>query len=184
VQLQSDAIDLDVFADGPNTFEVALRAAASSIVQQRSVRGASPAPRAVDEDVLCQLDARVRVAPGEILIRRLSLFGSVDRDPAPGTAPACELDGHDDPGRVLMRLSGVRIEDPMGSARRIGGHVILQAPLDLSSRYSSSTPVRGWLQVSGELDISSRHRFPEFHGKVRTGPLHLKGYSLVEHADA
>ncbi|MEO8177504.1 MAG: translocation/assembly module TamB domain-containing protein [Deltaproteobacteria bacterium] len=185
VQLQSDAIDLDVFADGPNTFEVALRAAASSIVQERTVAGASPAPLAVDEDVLCQLDARVRVAPGDILIRRLSLFGSVDRDPAPGTAPACELEGiHNDPGRVLMRLSGVRIEDPSGSARRIGGHVLLQAPLDLSSRYTSGTPVSGWLQVSGELDISSRHRFPEFHGKVRTGPIHLLGYSLVEHADA
>src|SRR6185436_19740214 len=142
VQLQSDAIDLDVFADGPNTFEVALRAAASSIVQQRSVRGASPAPLSVDEDVLCQLDARVRVAPGEILIRRLSLFGSVDRDPLPGTAPACELEGiHNDPGRVLMRLSGVRIENPSGSARRIGGHVLLQAPLDLSSRYTSGMPV-------------------------------------------
>jgi translocation and assembly module TamB len=185
VRVQSDAIDLDVFADGPNVFEVALRAAASSIVHERPLAGGTAGPPAVDEDVLCQLDARVRVAKGEILVRRLSLFGSMDRDPAPGTAPQCDLEGiHSDPGRVLMRLSGVRIEDPTGSARRIGGHVLLQAPLDLSARYSSGTPMRGWLQVSGELDMSSRHRFPEFHGKVRTGPIQLKGYSLVEHADA
>jgi translocation and assembly module TamB len=185
VRVHSDAIDLDVFADGNAVFEVALRAAASSIVQQRPPLDGKPGPAALDEDVLCQLDARVRLAPNEILVRRLSLLGSMDRDPAAGTAPACELDGiRVDPGRVLMRLSGVRIEDPTGSARRIGGHVLLQAPLDVSSRYTSGTPLSGWLQVSGELDLSARHRFPEFHGKIRTGPVHLKGYSLVAHADA
>jgi translocation and assembly module TamB len=185
VRLKSDAIDLDVFQDGSKAFEVALRAAASSIVQQRPLPGPQPGAQAFDEDMLCQLDARVRVAPTEILVRRLSLFGSIDRDPAQGTAPQCGVEGiHNDPGRVLMRLSGVRIEDPTGPGRRIGGHVLLQLPLDIASRYTSGTPVTGWLQLAGELDLSSRHRFPEFHGKLRTGPIRLKAYSLVEHAEA
>jgi len=182
VRFESDAIDLDVFAETSKVFEIALRATTSSVVQERAVPGGPPA---LDEDVLCQLDARVRLEPERILVRRLSLLGSIDKNPAPGTAPRCELEGiRGDPGRVLMRLSGVRIEDPFSDNRQIGGHVLLQVPLDVSGRYLGSTPVSGWVQVSGELDLSPRHRFPEFHGKVRSGPITLKAYTLVAHSEA
>jgi len=182
VRIESDAIDLDVFAESAKVFEVALRATTSSVVQERPVPGGPPA---LDEDVLCQLDARVRLEPDRILVRRLSLLGSIDKNPAPGTAPRCELEGiRVDPGRVLMRLSGVSIEDPLSDARQIGGHVLLQVPLDVSGRYLRSAPMTGWVQVSGELDLSPRHRFPEFHGKVRSGPVTLKTYTLAAHSEA
>jgi translocation and assembly module TamB len=185
VSVESEAIDLDVFAEGPDTLEVALRAAVTSIVQRRPNPAAGADQVAVDEDVLCQMDARVRVEKGDLLVRRLSLLGVVDPSPDAGTEPRCDLASIlDDPRRVLMRLSGLRIEQAAHQPRQITGHVLLQAPLDIANRYVATGPLTGWLQVSGELDVSRRTTFPEFHGKLRTGAIGLKGYSLVSHADA
>jgi translocation and assembly module TamB len=181
VRIDSDAIDLDVFAEGPQIFEVALRAAVTSIVRERP----GSAGPAIDEDVLCQVDARVRVAKNDLLVRRLSLVGVVDPSPEAGTEPRCELETIlNDPRRVLMRLSGLRIEHSAGEAQQVVGHVLLQAPLDLTSRFMAASPLTGWVQVSGELDVSRRSTIPEFHGKLRTGPIGLEGYTLAAHSEA
>ncbi|NLF03500.1 MAG: hypothetical protein GX593_00545, partial [Actinomycetales bacterium] len=181
--VESPAIDLDLFSDGPDTLEVALRAATTSIVRQRARAGAT-AP-AVDEDIVCQLDARVRLAPREVLVRRLSLLGVLDGQDAPGTAPRCDLASvRSDPRRVLMRLSGLRIQHDDGALRQLGGHVLLQVPLEGAARFDESTELSGWVQINGELDVSPRTRFPEFHGRLRTGRIGLKKYVLVAHSDA
>ncbi len=183
IKLESQAFDLDVFAEGTEIFEVALRAATTSIVRERKTPGAAR-ESALDEDVLCQLDARVRVEKSELLVRRLSLLGVIDASPESGTEPVCELEGiRQDPRRVLMRLSGLRIEHDAGTPRQVTGHVLLQAPLDITSRYMALGPLTGWVQVSGELDVSPRTTLPEFHGKIRTGRIGLKGYTLVAQAE-
>jgi translocation and assembly module TamB len=179
--IESPAIDLDVFADGPAALEVALRAAATSVVQQR----ATPTQPAVDEDMICQVDARIRIEPRDILVRRLSLLGVVDGADAAGTLPSCEFGSvRGDPRRVLMRLSGLRVHHDGSAPRQVSGHVLLQAPLDVASRYVPSTRVTGWVQVNGELDVSGRTKLPEFHGRLRTGRIGLLDYVLVAHADA
>ncbi len=183
MKISSPAIDLDIFADGPSAVEVALRAATTSIRRERPIKGSDRV--AVDEDISCQMDARVRIEPGELLVRRLSLLGAVDGSPEPGTEPGCELDAiRQDPRRVLMRLSGLRIEHVEGQPRQATGHVLLQAPLDLTGRYVDAGPLSGWVQISGELDASQRTKLPEFHGRLRTGRIGLKAYTLVAHADA
>jgi translocation and assembly module TamB len=182
VSIESAAIDLDVFADGPSALEVALRAASTSIVQTRE-RGGAPGP--VDDDVVCQLDARVRIEPREVLVRRLSLLGVVDGDAAPGTLPSCELESvRSDARRVLMRLSGVRVYHDGSVPRQVSGHVLLQAPLEAAARYAPGTNLTGWVQVNGEIDVTGRTRLPEFHGRLRTGRIGLKKYLIVAHADA
>ncbi len=186
--IESDAIDLDVFAEDAGSLEVALRAAATSFTRQRALgKGAPPGtgPVAVDDDVLCQIDARVRYDEGSLLVRRLSLLGVVDASPDPGTVPSCELERvRTDPRRVLARLSGVRVELDGMKPEQVTGHVLLQAPLEVSGRYLQSLPLAGWVQVSGELDISERSTLPEFHGKVRTGNIELGPYTLAAHVDA
>lgn len=182
VAIESPAIDLDVFADGPDALEIALRAAATSIVQRRAQ---SDAPDAIDDDIVCQVDARVRIEPGEVLVRRLSMLGVVDGDDAPGTLPSCELESvRGDPRKVLTRLSGVRVYHDGSVPRQVSGHVLLQAPLEVAARYAPGTNLTGWVQVNGELDVTGRTRLPEFHGRLRTGRIGLKKYLIVAHADA
>ncbi len=185
VLISSNAIDLDVFTETPQSFEVALRAATTGLITRRPKGAEAGDTEPVDEDVLCQLDARARVDRGEVLIRRLSLVGIGDTSPDANTRPSCNLDnlrGH--PERLLMRLSGVRIGDLANDVPQITGHVLLQVPLELMQRYATAGPFTGWVQVSGELDVSRRTKFPEFHGKLRTGRVGLKGYTLAAHAEA
>jgi translocation and assembly module TamB len=182
VQIESPAIDLDVFADGPDAVEVALRAAATSIVRARPLPTGAPA---LDEDVMCQLDARVRLAPREVLVRRLSLVGVLDASDEPNTAPGCDLESvRGDPRRVLMRLSGLRVTHDGAKARQLSGHVLLQAPLEAAARIGPAPPLTGWVQVNGELAVTDRTRFPEFNGRLRTGRLELGPYLLAAHAEA
>jgi translocation and assembly module TamB len=179
--IESPAIDLDVFSDGPAALEVALRAAATSIVRQR----ATASEPAIDEDVVCQLDARIRIEPRDILVRRLSLLGVVDGTDAANTLPSCDLGSvRGDPRRVLMRLSGLRVHHDGAEPRQVSGHVLLQAPLDLARRFAPKTRVSGWVQVNGEVELSDRTKLPEFRGRLRTGRIGLLDYVLVAHADA
>jgi translocation and assembly module TamB len=182
VAIESPAIDLDLFADGPDAVEVALRAAATSLVRERQRPGAAPA---VDEDVVCQLDARVRLAPREVLVRRLSLLGVLDSSDEPNTAPGCDLESvRGDPRRVLMRLSGLRVEHDGKAPRQVNGHVLLQAPLEAAARVGPGPQLTGWVQVNGELSVTDRTRFPEFNGRLRTGRIGLGKYLLAAHAEA
>ncbi|HTV23166.1 MAG TPA: translocation/assembly module TamB domain-containing protein [Polyangiaceae bacterium] len=182
VQVESPAIDLDLFSDGPDTLEVALRAATTHLVRERPKPGATAA---LDEDVVCQLDARVRLAPRELLVRRLSLLGVLDASDDANTAPECDLETvRNDPRRVLMRLSGLRVQLDAGAPHQVGGHVLLQAPLEVAARFGPSPELSGWVQVNGELDVTDRTQLPEFHGRLRTGRIGLKKYVLAAHSDA
>ena len=171
VQVESPAIDLDLFADGPDTLEVALRAATTSIVRERPRPDATAA---VDEDVVCQVDARVRLAPGEVLVRRLSLLGVLDASDAPNSSPNCDLASvRGDPRRVLMRLSALRVQHDGTAPRSLGGHVLLQVPLEAAARVGGAPNLTGWVQINGELDVTGRSKLPEFHGRLRTGRIGL-----------
>jgi len=182
VQIESPAIDLDLFSDRPDTLEVALRAATTHIVRERAKADAAPA---LDEDIVCQLDARVRLAPRELFVRRLSLLGVLDASDEANTSPSCELTTvRGDPRRLLMRLSSVRVELDGGPKPQVSGHVLLQAPLEVAERFGDSPELTGWVQVNGELDVTDRTQFPEFHGRLRTGKIGLKKYVLVAHSDA
>ena len=182
VKVESPAIDLDLFADGPDTVEVALRAATTSIVRERPRPDATAA---LDEDVVCQVDARVRLAPGEVLVRRLSLLGVLDASDAPNSSPNCDLESvRGDPRRVLMRLSALRVHHDGATPRSLGGHVLLQVPLEAAARVGGAPNLTGWVQINGELDVTDRSKLPEFHGRLRTGRVGLDAYLLAAHADA
>ena len=102
VHLVGHEIDADVTADddgeGGTAFEVALRVAEAHARRVRplihSKDDEGPPPEhdfAVDEDTLCRIDARARIEPKRILVRRLSTFGGFDLDPAEETATGCTI---------------------------------------------------------------------------------------------
>ena len=91
-------IDADVTTDddgeGGSAFEVAVRVAEA---RSRMVRDAEApegqrgAEYVVDEDMLCRIDARARIEPKRVLVRRLSTYGAADLDPAEETGLGCDV---------------------------------------------------------------------------------------------
>src|SRR5690606_2688088 len=110
-RVRTGSIDADVFAERGLTFDLALRVAGAELVAHRD--------DAVDEDVLCGLDLRLRYAPEQLLIRRLSLLALADLDPNPGTRGDCQRMGEADLGRVALRMSQLRVTARGGEERAL-----------------------------------------------------------------
>ncbi len=172
-QVRAEGVDLDVYSDGGENLEIAARTGFARLSVRRPLPTGSEPPEALDEDVLCQLDARLRISPGQVLVRRLSLLGAVDTDPGPGTARQCSRELlTQDPNRVLMRVSTLAARHLDGNLRHASGHVLLRAPLSVANRYLGGAHMTGWVGLSGELDFSGDESLlPDFHGKLKTGAL-------------
>src|SRR3954468_16082815 len=146
VHVDSGEVDLDVFAEQGPSFEVALRSSGTRIWRERVVRGVPPPPPgtiATDEDTLCRLELRVRYEPSEILVRRFSALGNADLDARPGSLPTCDNLREDDPGRVMLRLSQLRVGLRKGEAPQIDGHISFRAPLPMVNRFVRAGPLKG-----------------------------------------
>src|SRR5512132_51611 len=78
-------VDLDVSVEEQGAFEIAVRAGPTEVTRTYEFPGREGWEDAVDDDVVCRLDARVRVQGSSVVIRRLLLQGSADFDPDPGT---------------------------------------------------------------------------------------------------
>jgi translocation and assembly module TamB len=182
VAIDSSPIDLDVFAESGSALEIALRAAATSVVQRRALPGGATA---LDEDVFCQVDARVRVQDDYLLVHRLSLVGAIDERPEPGSARSCDAEMlKSAPLRVLARVSGLSLSQLGGKVMHAGGHVLFQAPLELANRYLPALELDGWVALNGDVQYHAGDRLPEFHGKVRSGRVQLKKYLIVDGMEA
>ncbi|MEN9581539.1 MAG: hypothetical protein RJA70_4548, partial [Pseudomonadota bacterium] len=201
IRVKTGIIDIDVFAEPHQVFEVAIRANETRAeyppaLFSRGLRVPEPNAREPlddsnsslarwDSDVLCQLDAQVRVSPQEVLVRRLSLVGTADIDPKPNTRPDCrrEVEEGEVPGRVAVRARQLRINLPDETLKWFAqGNIELRAPADLGSRFSA-LGYRGWLDLHGDLRYDGESRLPAFRGKVRSGELMLGGARLLEHSE-
>jgi len=169
VHVDTAEVDLDVFAEQGPTFEVALRSSGTRVWRDRIVRGV-PAPPpgtlATDEDALCRLELRMRYEPGDILVRRFSALGSADLDPKPGSLPSCDNLREDDPGRVSLRLSQLRVGLRKDEMPLIDGHVALRVPLPLVNRFVRAGPLKGVASFAGDVRYDGRYKLPDVHGKL------------------
>jgi translocation and assembly module TamB len=178
LHVDAGPVDLDVFAEPGLAFEVALRAGESRVSREYTQRGTV----VVDDDVLCEVDARVRLQKSEVLVRRLSLLGSADGDPARGTWGSCHL-GDADPGRVAVRLSEVRATlDRDMKPVLIDGHAVVRAPVSLANRVASG-PFRGWVGVVADVRWDARRDLPEVHGKIRGGGIEMDKFKFAKDFD-
>ena len=185
VAVDTEAIDLDVFAEPGSSFEVALRAGTTKIDRQHaSLKDPDPSlPPIVEEDSLCRLDLRLHYEPGNVLLRRLSLLGNADLDPKPGTRPSCDTESDDRPGAVLARLSQVRVVTAEGKSPLIDGHVVLRAPVPLVNRFVNAPALSGFVAFAGDARWDGTHKLPAVQGKLTGGGVKLDAISLAEKLD-
>jgi len=186
VHVDTGALDLDVFAEPGPTFEVALRSSGTRVWRERVVRGVPPPPPgtlATDEDTLCRLELRLRYEPGALLVRRFSALGSADLDPKPGSMPSCENLREDDPGRVLVQLSQLRVGLRKGEMPLIDGRVVLRAPLPVVNRFVRAGPLKGVATFTGDVRYDGRHQLPEVHGKLTGSGVEFEHFKLAKTLD-
>jgi translocation and assembly module TamB len=117
-KIVAQEVDADVTVDDDrdrgSSFELAVRVAGAQLHRRRVTfpeGDKKPAVVEVDEDALCGVDARVRVEPQTILVRRLEATGSADLDDAESTLPKCDLPA-DDKRRVEIVLALLRVRLP------------------------------------------------------------------------
>jgi translocation and assembly module TamB len=202
LEVVTGPMDLDVFADRGPTFEIGVRAAETRVTRRRQVtlaakptalnrrgEGDASAEReftftAWDEDVVCRLDLRARVQEKTLLVRRLSLLGFADLDPARGTVPACASEDEASAARLGLRLSQLRVEKREGELPLVDGHVVVRAPAGLLNRFLDMAPLSGWVGFAGDLHYDGKHKLPEIRGRVRGADFALDIYRLAKQLDA
>ncbi len=188
-RLQTGTIDVDVLAERGLEFDVALRMGEGSITRKRATESLtadgtrSPPGEAWDEDRLCALDFRVRASRQELLVRRLSFLGMADLDAALGTAADCAGAEKNDPRRVALRLSQVRVTPREGGLPSIGGHVLFRGPTGVVNRFVDTLPLRGWVGYSGNLQFDGTTHLPEVQGKLSGADVGFGLYQVAEHLD-
>ena len=174
IRVVGHEIDADVTTDddgaGGTAFEVALRVAQA---RGRMVRMLKPAegPRgaeySVDEDVLCRIDARARIEPKRIIVRRLSTFGAADLDPAEETGLGCDVAKND---KRFVELSlghlSVGLPKTKGDYPNLDGHVRLRAPLGVLNRMPGTPDVDGWISLDAELRYTPETPIPDVSGHL------------------
>ena len=179
--LQAASVDLDVTSDDEMTegssFEVALRAGRLALERARS-KNESPA---LDEDALCSVEARVRVQPDSILVRRLEAAGSADLDLAPGTGPGCDLPPEDE-RRVELSLGNLHIvPDASGRAwPTIDGHLRVRAPVALAQRFADLPDIGGWVSLDADLQYGQGSVLPDVAATLEARGLHLARYAFAQ----
>jgi translocation and assembly module TamB len=198
VRVKTGPMDIDVFADRGPSFEVAVRAGQSAITRTRKmwvrVSQSDNGPDVVldkkgrhfviepahDEDAICRLDLRAHLEKGDLLLRRLSLLGVADDDPARGTRPTCKGVTDNDAWSVLVRLSQVRVVRRPGEPWLVDGHVVARAPAGLANRFVRTGTLHGWLGLVADVRYDGTTRLPEVHGKFRGGDLQISIYRLAK----
>jgi translocation and assembly module TamB len=185
VRVQAHQIDLDVQnEDDPergSSLEIALRAGESHVVRARDAEGG----RALDEDAVCTLDARVRVAPDAVTVRHLELHGAADLDPHPGTPASCKLDPNDE-RRVDLELNHARMKLPKDGAPPddASGHVRVRVPIGLASRFAPTPDMAGWVGLDADVRIAPGMQLPEVSGRLTGGGVRVAQYRFADAVEA
>ena len=188
IHLTGHEIDADVTSDddgeGGAAFEVALRVAQANGRRVRILKAAegnTPAEYSVDEDVLCRLDARARIEPKRILVRRLSVFGAGDLDPADATGLDCNV-SKDDVRYVEVALGHLAVVLPKkdGDLPNLDGHVKVRAPIGLANRLPDLPPLEGWAMIDAELRYTPETPIPDMAGRLEVSKIRVERYNFAQ----
>jgi translocation and assembly module TamB len=181
-------IDADVTSDddgeGGTAFEVALRVAMAKGRMVRTLKpaeGNKAAEYSVDEDVLCRLDARARIEPKRILVRRFSTFGAADLDPAEETALGCDV-SKDNLRYVELSLGHLAVVLPKtpGGYPSLDGHVRLRLPLGVANRVPDLPDIEGWALVDAELRYTPETPIPDMVGSLEAKHVKVDRYNFAQ----
>ncbi len=173
------ALDADVqlgSGSEAGVFEIAARASRIGLSRDRVVDGVVK----TDDDELCGLDARVRVSPKEILVRRLTLSGSTDESDAPASFAGCTL-ASDDLRAISTEVAHFAIALPQkeGDAPKVSGHIRAMVPLGLLKRLPSPPDVGGNVEFDGDVSYDAKGKLPTVSGTVRAHELRVGQFTFA-----
>lgn len=154
VRVVSREVDVDLTAEEDDAYEIALRTGPTRVERTHPIPGRE-GEEAVDEDMLCRLDTRIRYAPDAVLIRRLTLQGAADFDPDPGTSPPCDL-AEDDWRTIDVRLGALRISGLPAGPIGANGRVRAKLPVPIAHRFAEIPNATGSVFVDAEVDYDGR----------------------------
>jgi translocation and assembly module TamB len=183
VGLDTGPVDVDVFADKGPSFEIALQADESRIVRKR-VQLIKEVPttgkEVIDDDLVCRLEARVRIAPERLDVRRLSLLATLDDFSGPGRKRGCEVAGENDPRGVMVRVSQLHLTPRHGKTPLFAGHVVTKSPLILLNRFVPALPLGGTVAFSGDIRYDGSFELPELDGKLTAKGIAMGPYRIAQ----
>jgi len=165
LHVDATQVDLDLQVEQQSALEISLHTGESVVQRVHPVVGREAYEDAVDEDRICRLDARVRVDGRRVTIRRLTLQGSADFDPDPGSLPSCSLRESD--FRVVdLRLGAVHLNVPQDGPIQADGRVHARLPVALVHRFLDLPPTSGAITLDLEGDYDGVARLPSARGHV------------------
>jgi translocation and assembly module TamB len=182
VAVDTGAVDLDVFADTGPSFEISLQADETRVVRKRietTVKLPTTGTEVSDDDTLCRLEARLRVQPDSLDVRRLSLLAAVDDTPGPGRRRGCESLTDTNPLQLAARVSQLHVTFRKEKPPLFTGHVVARTPLALVNRFAPTLPLKGWVAFAGDVRNDGSFELPEAEGKVSGRGIELGPYRLT-----
>lgn len=183
-EVDADLAAEEIDAVSASELELAVRV---GLIKSRWRRPVAPSdPKRADEidaedDMLCDLDARVRVEKDKILVRRFTAHGGIDLDPAGDTFTGCDLPG-DDKRRleVALHQTTILLPEEGKSFPRVDGRVLVRAPIALASRAPGTPDTDGWVKLEGELKFSSADELPDFKGSISAEGVRVDHYTIAQ----
>ena len=126
---------------------------------------------AVDEDTICNLDARLRISKREVLVRRFAVNASIDLDAERNTRPACKLSNDDWQKTSLQASLRIPLDDAHQPAS-VDGRFDIRLPISLANRFVDLPPTTGWVRLQAkEVHWRAGQKLPHLKG-------HLSGRAL------
>ena len=187
-KLHADSVDVDVtsaeedLSRGP-AFEIAARAANAAFEYAQTRKGSPEV--AIEEDMLCTLEARVRYEPNLVTVRRLEARGAVDLDARAGTAPSCDL-APDDKRNFELALYNVHayLPETKDARPRVDGRLKIRVPLGLAERLAKLPDTDGWIELEGEGRYGPDSQLPDWSGRLSAHSLRIGQFGFARAIDA
>jgi translocation and assembly module TamB len=177
------SFDLDVTSEQEMgiegaTFEIALRVGRAEVHRPRVTPTGA---QAMDDDVLCGVEGRVRIESTQLLVRRFEGTGSADLDDAPDTTPPCDLPA-EDKRRVELALGHLHVVYPTGdmTVPPLDGHLRVRAPIGLAERAAKMPETDGWIGLEADVQYVPGSILPELAGTLEAHDVRLAQYSFAK----
>ena len=164
MSLRAREVDLDVSSVN-DAVELSVRAGPSTLTRTHAMPGRADEEDAVDEDVLCELDGRLRLEPDKVIVKRLHASGSADFDPDPGTTPGCSL-GAGDWRRFAVDLNAAHVQLHEGTPESAGGHIRARVPVPLVHRFVDASHATGSVTIDVDAAFDRTTTLPRVTGRL------------------
>ncbi len=177
-------IDVDVSADDDvargSSLEVAVRGGSVEVHRPRTKDG----DLAFDDDQICTMDARFRIEPEGVFVRRLQLSGAVDLDTGVGPTPGCDLLANDK-RNVDVTLNHVRIDYPKtkGALPSVEGHAHVRMPVGAAERLAHLPTTDGWIGADVDVRLVPGMNLPDLDGHIEAHDIALDKFHFAQDVD-